>query len=119
MRYSEQTDSLTFSGDSQSLQKLENLIKTYDTPANAPSGKSNMSADSITFLVYKLQYHQGDEIIDALQTIGNDLKKYDQHDQNQNLVESITSIQWLKITNSLLCTGTPAILLQSGSKRSK
>jgi type II secretory pathway component GspD/PulD (secretin) len=111
MHYSEQTTTLTFSGDTQSLTKVKELILNYDNEAHAEHtpGESPAPKEGFSFLVYKLQYHQGNEIIDAMQTIAQDIRKFqtDQKTTEPNaLLETIASIQWLKITNSLLMSGT-------------
>ncbi len=55
------------------------------------------------FFVYKLQYHEGSEIQEAIKKIASDLKA--QGDVSPNIVKSIESIQWIKATNSLVYSG--------------
>jgi type III secretion protein C len=70
-----------------------------------PSSDSSIQAiDNTSFLVYKLQFHKGDEIQGALRQIAKDLT-ISSAPINQNLLNSINSIQWLEVTNSLLCSG--------------
>jgi type II secretory pathway component GspD/PulD (secretin) len=54
------------------------------------------------FFVYKLQYHEGPEIEEALKKIGADLRN--QPDAPIKLINAIQSLQWVKATNSLLCS---------------
>jgi type II secretory pathway component GspD/PulD (secretin) len=54
------------------------------------------------FFVYKLQYHEGPEIEEALKKIGGDLRN--QPDAPIKLINAIQSLQWVKATNSLLCS---------------
>lgn len=51
------------------------------------------------FAVFKLQYHQGSEIQESIKNIASNLK-----DKNA-LNDAIQSMQWVKATNSLLCSG--------------
>ncbi len=55
------------------------------------------------FFVYKLKYHQGAEILEAMKRTAVDLQS--QGKTPQNLLNSIQSVQWVKTTNSLLCSG--------------
>lgn len=54
------------------------------------------------FFVYKLQYHEGPEIEEALKKIGADLRNQPQ--APIKLINAIQSLQWVKATNSLLCS---------------
>ncbi|NGX30811.1 MAG: Type II secretion system protein D [Chlamydiae bacterium] len=111
MHYNSDTGTLTFSGDQQSLAKVQDLINDYDNESNAQNGESGLpSSEGLTFLVYKLQYHQGDEIIDALSSISTDLRKYQTGTENDVVLNAISSVQWLKITNSLLISGSSTTL---------
>lgn len=110
MRWVEQTQSLIFTGTSKALDQIKQLITSFDIPSNLPHG-SELSQDSAiqgidntNFLVYKLQYHKGDEIQSALRQIAKDLMAGSTQ-VNSNLLNAINSIQWIQITNSLLCSG--------------
>lgn len=54
------------------------------------------------FFVYKLQYHEGPEIEESLKKIAADLRN--QPDAPIKLINAIQSLQWVKATNSLLCS---------------
>jgi type II secretory pathway component GspD/PulD (secretin) len=56
-----------------------------------------------SFFVYKLQYHEGAEIVEALKKIATDLSS--QGNISAQLLQSIHTLQWVKATNSLLCSG--------------
>jgi type III secretion protein C len=60
-------------------------------------------ADQHQFFVYKLKYHQGSEIQEAIKKVAGDLKG--QARAPQKLAQAIEAIQWVKSTNSLLCSG--------------
>ncbi len=55
------------------------------------------------FFVYKLKYHQGFEIKDALKQVAFELQT--QPGTPQKLLSAIQTVQWVKATNSLLCSG--------------
>lgn len=60
------------------------------------------------FFVYKLQYHEGPEIEEALKKIAADLRS--QPDAPLKLINAIQSLQWVKATNSLLCSSDAGTL---------
>lgn len=112
MRWVEQTQSLIFTGSTKALDQIKQLVTSFDNPANLPPGATPagmaetpiQGIDNTNFLVYKLQYHKGDEIQSALRQIAKDLITTGAS-VNVNLLNSINSIQWIQITNSLLCSG--------------
>ncbi len=112
MRWVDKTQSLLFTGTPKALDQVKELLKDFDIPANLPSGPLSggpleptiQAIDNTSFLVYKLQFHKGDEIQGALRQIAKDLI-ISNAPVNQNLLNSINSIQWLEVTNSLLCSG--------------
>ena len=110
MRWVEQTQSLIFTGTSKALDQIKTLITSFDIPGNLPQGSEGpqdlaiQGIDNTNFLVYKLQYHKGDEIQSALRQIAKDLITAGAQ-VNSNLLSAINSIQWIQITNSLLCSG--------------
>lgn len=111
MRWVDKTQSLIFTGTQKSLDQVKELLKDFDIPSNlegtpvtGPMEPSIQAIDNTSFLVYKLQFHKGDEIQGALRQIAKDLILTNAP-VNQNLLNSINSIQWLEVTNSLLCSG--------------
>lgn len=87
-------------------QKEEAPIKPAELPIErlvAGEIPQIMSNSVIEFSVYKLKYHQGLEIEEALKKIAADLKG--RSDKRHKLIEAIQSIQWVKSTNSLLYSG--------------
>ncbi len=55
------------------------------------------------FFVYKLQYHVGSEIMDAVKKVGSDIAHGTEG--STNLLQTIRSMQWMQSTNSLLYSG--------------
>jgi type II secretory pathway component GspD/PulD (secretin) len=111
MRWNEATKTLVFTGTPKALDQVKELLKEFDIPSNLPPGEalagqepSIQAIDNTSFLVYKLQFHKGDEIQGALRQIAKDLI-ISNAPVNQGLLNSINSIQWLEVTNSLLCSG--------------
>lgn len=114
MRWADKTQSLIFTGTPKSLAEIKEMLVSFDIPSNAPSGTGSDSIqaiDNTSFLVYKLQFHKGDEIQGALRQIAKDLTQSNAP-INQNLLQSIQSIQWLEVTNSLLCSGDQDTLVR-------
>jgi len=116
-RWVERTHSLVFTGTDKSLQQLKDLLKTFDVPQNLAPGENIggdnpiEGIDNTSFLVYKLQFHKGDEIQGALRQIAKDLTNSTAA-VNQNLLNAINSIQWLEVTNSLLSSGDQDTLVR-------
>lgn len=106
MRWVEMSQSLIFTGSSKSLDQIKTLIASFDVASNygGTVDSSIQSIDNTSFLVYKLQFHRGEEIQGALRQIAKDLVG-NNAPINQNLLNAINSIQWIEVTNSLLCTG--------------
>lgn len=106
LKWVPRTCSLIISGDPESIARVEDLLKRFDVPTSEPS-VNQTSIDTIqntSFLIYKLQYHQGNEILTALKQIATDLTP-GTATGNQNLLNAINSLQWIRVTNSLLASG--------------
>lgn len=110
MRWVEPSQSLIFTGTPKALDQVKQLIISFDVPGNIPVGTNQpqepsiQGIDNTNFLVYKLQYHKGDEIQGALRQIAKDLIA-SSAPVNASLLNAINTIQWIQITNSLLCSG--------------
>ncbi|HSX10626.1 MAG TPA: secretin N-terminal domain-containing protein [Chlamydiales bacterium] len=109
-RWNEKTQTLVFTGSPKALEQVKELLSQFDIPSNLAGGAkgplepSIQAIDNVSFLVYKLQFHKGDEIQGALRQIAKDLILTNAP-VNKNLLNSINSIQWLEVTNSLLSSG--------------
>jgi type III secretion protein C len=90
-RMDEPTPSST--GDGKSSDKTMPLLES--SLFKRPSSQAQ-------FFVYKLQYHQGCEIEEAVKKIATDLSTHP--NTSPKLLNAIQSIQWVKSTNSLLCS---------------
>lgn len=55
------------------------------------------------FHIYKLRYHQGNEIQETIKRVAADLKHHDEG--SPTLLRTIGSMQWVQSTNSLVYTG--------------
>lgn len=106
MNWDESTNTLIFSGAEKSISELKALLETFDIPAKEPTAGTNIiqPAEETSFLVYKLQYHKGDEIQGALKQISKEFET-SKSSVKKNLLSAINSIQWIQVTNSLLASG--------------
>lgn len=90
-------------GQYQSTNSETHLVKNQEK--NLPFLALNkMQKQKGDFYIYKLRYHQGSEIDQTLKRIATDLKQYDEGPPS--LLRAISSMQWLKSTNSLIYTGS-------------
>lgn len=64
-------------------------------------------ADLTSFYIYKLQFHQGDEIKEALRDIAESLESslLPSQGADSKLINTIRTIQWIKASNSLVISG--------------
>jgi type III secretion protein C len=67
-----------------------------------------IDSERYEFFAYKLKYHEGPEIEEALKKVAADLRN--QPDAPLRLVNAIQSLQWVRATNSLLFSADPATL---------
>lgn len=109
LRYIQRTGYILISGTEQSVEKVQELLRKFDTPDHA--GVTSLTQLDTSFLVYKLHYHPGNELQETLKKIGKELSEANP-DTGSNLLKAINSLQWIKITNSLLATGTADVLTQ-------
>lgn len=108
LKWVENTSSIIISGEKDSITKVEGLLQRFDTPEKSPT-PSIEAFENTSFLVYKLQYHRGEEISSALKQVAAELSK-NPSAANKSLADAINSIQWITITNSLLVTGEQDVL---------
>lgn len=112
LKWVEGTNSLLSSSDAETLDQLGKLIADLDMPE--PKEPEPLppkeEAAPYTFLTYKLQYHEGTEIEQSLKKIAADLKL--EPNAPMKLIAAIQSLQWIKATNSLLCSSDAETLQQ-------
>lgn len=114
LKYIEKTNSLLVSGEADAVGEVMDLLQRFDVP-----GALSLSEvpplepfDDVSFLIYKLHYHQGTLIVESLKQIAAELQTSasSQGGANAKLIDAINSIQWLQVTNSLIGTGEPSTL---------
>lgn len=110
LKWIPRTCSILISGNEDAIAKVEDLLHRFDVPSREIGGPPAIeSIENISFLIYKLQYHQGNEITTALKQINTDITKMGAS-ANQSLINAINSLQWIRVTNSLLASGEPETL---------
>lgn len=114
-KWMDKTSQILISGQEDAIAQVQKLLDQFDNPYAIDPGKispetSIETVDDISFLIYKLQFHRGNEIQTALQQIGAEVYRMQTEKRMNHLVETINSIQWLEVTNSLIATGEPRTL---------
>lgn len=114
LKWIAKTNTILVSGDEGSVDEVLVLLQRFDAPSSLPHISEVPPPlepfDDVSFLIYKLHYHQGTEIKEALREVAGELQKASQAAANSKLIDAINSIQWIQITNSLIGTGDPATL---------
>ncbi|MES2345621.1 MAG: hypothetical protein V4494_06780 [Chlamydiota bacterium] len=101
MRFVKETNSLLFTGTSETLTKVEGLIQKFDASAFATQGPPTASS----FILYKPKYQTGPELISILCEFEQNLSASGASDAR--LFSSINNIKWIDKTSSLLVSGDP------------
>lgn len=82
-------------------------------PITGVRPKSKSDAETTVFSIYKLQFHQGDEIRDALQDISKSLEAAE--GSMTDLAKTISTVQWIRASNSLVISGSQASISRVNS----
>jgi type III secretion protein C len=83
---------------------FENEKNNNENDSFKPSFIPKKMRQNGKFFVYKLQYHQGSEIVDALKQLSPDtLSTFSGNDE---LSSAVNSMHWVQSTNSLFFTGS-------------
>ncbi len=111
LRWIKNTCSLLITGDSDTIKQVQDLLHQFDVaaPHVAHVSTTTGTIGETGFLIYKLQYHRGDDIQKALRRVAADLS--DAHrGEKIPIAEAIEALQWIPVTNSLLTSGAPDVL---------
>jgi len=111
LKYIQRTGYILISGDKGAVDKTQELLQKFDVPSIEKNGVTSLSELETSFLIYKLHYHQGLELQQTLKNVGLELAA-GAPASHQRLLQAINSVQWVKMTNSLLATGSPEVLTQ-------
>ncbi len=106
LKWMKRTSSILISGDDEDTKSVMALLERFDVPGTGVK-KDDSGIETVadlSFLIYKLEYHSGGEIQDAIRKIGTDLAEV-KGSGNSDLVAAIKTLQWLEVTNSLIATG--------------
>ena len=101
MEWNEETNSLIFIGSPNSINKLKEILPTFDVTSIKGGPKS-------TFLIYNPQYRNGEKLYNNLEDTGRNLK--DAGLVDSSFLQTLATMKWTPSTNSLLFTGTPQSL---------
>lgn len=88
----------------EALQILESLDRTDVSLEDVAQDLPSSDFVNNNFYVYKLKFHNGEEISTALQKIGANLQRTGL--ANMDLVNAINSMEWIQANNSLVFSGT-------------
>lgn len=90
------------------IHRAMEVLASLDTESVTPDLADLPPQDfaNTNFYVYKLRYHQGEEIAQALRDIGANLQRTGL--ANMDLVSAIQSMQWIVANNTLVFSGTDA-----------
>lgn len=111
LKYIDRSCYVLISGDEKAVERVQELLLKFDVPGKSEGGLTCLTKSHTSFLIYKLHYNLGDTIQETLKKIGQDLLASDPN-LDKEFFTAINSIQWIKMTNSLLATGNPTILTQ-------
>ena len=115
LKWMPRTSNIIVTGDKPTVDKVITLLEKFDNSSKAFGEKkpdtSIETIDESSFLIYKVQYHNGASILEAVQGIGSDLRS-NTATTTQALVQSINSLRFIKVTNSLIATGDPKTLVR-------
>lgn len=112
LKWISKTSSLVVSGAPSAIEQVQQLLARFDVPNAEVAVSTIESIDNTSFLVYKLQYHPGNDIQMALKQVAASMEGSKTSNSPLELISAINSIQWLQVTNSLLCTGHQDVLVR-------
>lgn len=107
LKWVPKTCSLIITSDPDTINKLEGLLERFDSPSK--SGADIDALDNTSFLVYKLEYHQGADMMTAIKNIVSEMST-SSTGAGAQLSSAVQSLQWIATTNSLVGHGEPKVL---------
>lgn len=90
-----------FTGSKESIQKLEDLLPSLDSPSDETITKIGKT----TFVIYKLKYIAGPALMGYLRNIASDLKTVGS--TQDDLILTLNNMRYVDDTKSMIFTGTP------------
>ncbi|GAB4185619.1 MAG: hypothetical protein Tsb0015_02690 [Simkaniaceae bacterium] len=106
MKWLPDSNSFSFIGTANSLNRIKDILATIDTPTVAKTAASEQK----TYYLYKIKNVKGQVIIDDFEKMANKLE--DSGIPNTDLIKSLRSAEWIKSTNSIYVSGTPEVIEQ-------
>lgn len=104
MKWIKENNSLIFNGDPKSIEKLKQLLPSFDTPSN--EGKTaNKLPLSDKFYVYKPKYLSGEILLKHIQDTYKNLKESGLSDPA--FLHTLNTGKWVPVNQSLIFTGDP------------
>lgn len=107
-KYVDSTNTLVFTGPPETLTKIQGMIKELDIPPAVHAPIQHVG--KTTFLLYKLKNAGGPQIVSSIKNMTSELKKSGTADKN--FVAALSSIKYVKETDSLFFSGTEEALVQ-------
>jgi len=92
------TNSILISGSKETISFIESLIRTIDLKSASDS--------QANFYLYKLQNVPGSKVIEQIQHMAKKLPS--ESTQDKNVLRSISKLEWIQDTNSILIAGNQA-----------
>lgn len=97
LKWMPEADTIIVSGSESETKQVLSLLERFDVPT--------ATEDHLEFMIYKVQFHSGSEILSALKQIGLDFAE-DTSPSNKAFLEAVNRLQFIEVTNSLISTGT-------------
>lgn len=107
MKWIKENNSLMFTGDQRSIDKLKQILPTFDIPLHEGKTSSKLPLSN-DFYVYTPKFQSGEELLKQVQDVYKSL-------QTSNLADpaflhALNSAKWVASTHSLVFTGDPQSL---------
>ena len=107
MKWIKENNSLMFTGDQVSLDKLSQILRTFDIPVNQGKTASRLPLSN-DFYVYHPKFQEGKELLGQVKEVYTTLKNSGLSDPP--FLNTLNSAKWVASTNSLIFTGDSASL---------